>query len=233
MNAEQRARDAFERLRQIADPEHAAGAVRYGVRGVEVLGIRTPDLRTLARELGMDQALAEALWRIPTLETRALAGMVADPEAFNCEIAERWAADFDSWALVDGTCFSVLYRCPFAYDLVFKWAEREEEFVRRAAFSLMAKIAISHKTRPDSDLEAFYPLIERHAGDGRNFVKKAVNWALRQIGKRNAALNASAIEVGERLLDREEPSARWIARDALRELRSEPVRRRLGIDVDE
>ena len=229
MTAKKRAREVFERLKEVADPNHAAKANHFGVRGVEVLGIRAPDLKKYARELGKDQALAEALWAYPAFEPRALAGMVADPKIFTRELAERWAVDFDSWALVDAVCFYLLYLCPFAYELCFEWADREEEFIRRAAFALVAKIAISHKKRPDSDLEAFYPLIERHADDGRNFVKKSVNWALRQIGKRSVELNASAIEAGERLLEREEAPARWIARDALRELKSEAVQRRFGL----
>lgn len=233
MDTDRRAKEVFERLKAIADPEHAKKADHFGVRGVEVLGIRAPELKKLAKELGTDQTLAEALWGYPAFEPRALACLLADPKVFSREMAEKWAADFDSWALVDAASFYVLHLCPFAYELCFEWAEREEEFVRRAAFSLMAKIAISHKKRPDSDFEAFFPLIEQHAGDERNFVKKAVNWALRQIGKRNATLNAQAIEVAENLLDREEKSARWIARDALRELRSEAVRRRLGIDAEE
>jgi 3-methyladenine DNA glycosylase AlkD len=141
---------------------------------------------------------------------------------------EAWAADFDNWATVDGTCSYLFCRTPFAYEKAFEWAEREPEFEKRAAFSLMAYLAVHDKKAPDDKIAAFLPIIEKNSYDGRNFVKKAVNWALRQIGKRSLGLNKLAIEAAERIKAQDTAPARWIASDALRELRSPAVRERLS-----
>lgn len=219
--------EIIKRLQALGDPENVKGMARYGIRSAKAFGNRTPDLRRLAREIGPNQELAIALWSRPILETRALAGMIAEPAKFTPELADEWASEFDNWAICDGTCFNIFFKTEFAYRKCFEWAEREEEFVRRAGFALMAKLAISHKDRPDRDFEAFYPVIRKHATDSRNFVKKAVNWALRQIGKRNPALNKSAIVLAREIASFDSSAARWIAADALRELESDAVQKRL------
>jgi 3-methyladenine DNA glycosylase AlkD len=230
VNTKEKLNAIIHRLEALADPRNVEGMARYGITSARAYGVPTPEMRKLAKEFGPDQELAEALWKIHSHETRIIAALVAEPDKFSEELADGWVQDFDNWAVCDGACFNIFYKTEFAYRKSFEWCRDEREFVRRAAFALMAKIAISHKWRPDADLEKFYPVIRRYCTDERNFVKKAVNWCLRQTGKRNAALNASAIKLAEEMAGLDSKSARWIARDALRELRSDAVRKRLGID---
>jgi 3-methyladenine DNA glycosylase AlkD len=220
----------IKRLEALADPRNVEGMARYGITSARVFGVPTPEMRKLAKEFGPDQELAEALWDIHSHETRIIAALVAETDKFSEELADNWVRDFDNWAVCDGACFNLFFKTEFAYRKPFEWCRDDKEFVRRAAFALMAKIAVSHKWRPDVDLEKFFPIIKRYCTDERNFVKKAVNWCLRQIGKRNAALNASAVKLAEELAGYDSKAARWIARDALRELRSVAVRKRLGIE---
>ncbi|HUY99909.1 MAG TPA: DNA alkylation repair protein [Thermomicrobiaceae bacterium] len=215
-------------LRELARPDALPGMARYGIAtGSALGGISVPTLRALARRLGRDHALAEALWASGIHEARLLASMVDDPSEVTEEQAERWSTDFDSWDVVDTTCGDLLDRTPFAVAKAVEWSGREQEFVRRAGFVLMAALAVHDRAAPDDTFLAFLPLIERRAGDRRNFARKGVNWALRQIGKRNPALNAAAIATAERILSDGPREARWVASDALRELRSDAVRRRL------
>lgn len=204
-----------------------AGMARYGIHSVRAFGVRTPVMRDLARRIGRDHPLALALWREGIYETRQVAAMIADPGQFTRADADAWVLDCDNWAICDGLCFNLLHRLPYAWELCLTWADREEEFVRRAAFSLMAKLAIARKKTPDVEFLTFLPVIERAAGDGRNGVKKAVNWALRQIGKRSLELLPEAIAAAGRIAAQGTPSARWIAADALRELRAPAVHERL------
>ncbi len=219
--------EILDRLRAAADPDAVAGMARYGIVGQEVLGVKVPVLRALAKETGRDHALALRLWAYPSRETRVLATMVDRPQWVDEAQMEAWAADFDSWEVCDQACGNLFAYTPFAYAKAMAWSARAGEFVKRAGFVLMADLAHKDKKTSDEALAAFFPVIEREAADDRNFVKKAVNWALRDIGKRNAALNAQAVAVAGRLIERAEPAARWNGRDAWRELTSDAVHARL------
>ena len=221
--------EIIERLQSQRNPDAVAGMARYGIVGQEVFGVKVPILRAMAREAVPDHALALRLWAYPSRETRVLATMIDRPPWVDEAQMEAWAADFDSWEVCDQACGNLFAHTPFAYAKAMAWSARPEEFVKRAAFVLMADLAHKDKKTSDEALLAFLPAIEREADDGRNFVKKAVNWALRDIGKRNAALNVQAVAVARRLAERPEPPARWNGRDARRELTSEAVQKRLGL----
>jgi 3-methyladenine DNA glycosylase AlkD len=215
------------RLQSLADPRNREGMIRFAVANESALGVSTPVVKKLAREIGRDQALAEALWKKGVFEARALAALIGEPNKVTEELMERWAKDFDSWAICDGCCLALFDKTPFAYRKALAWSRRQEEFVKRAGFSLMAVLAVHDKAAGDAKFLKFLPVIKRESDDDRNFVKKAVNWALRQIGKRNLRLNQAAVAAAEEIRAIDSRSARWIAADALRELRSEPVLRRL------
>jgi 3-methyladenine DNA glycosylase AlkD len=185
-----------------------------------------PLLRALAKDIGKDHALAMRLWKSGIHEARILAGLIAVPSLTTEALMETWAKDFDSWDVCDQVCSNLFDKTAHAYGKALEWSRRKEEFVRRAAFVIMAATAVHDKHSPDERFEAFFPSIEAAASDERNFVRKAVNWALRQIGKRNKHLHAQAIAVAQGLRNREEKSARWIAADALRELHSAAVMKR-------
>jgi 3-methyladenine DNA glycosylase AlkD len=220
--------DVIRELRSMADPAQLAGMARFGINTERTLGgIGLPALRSLAKRLGRDHDLAAELWASGIHEARLVAAMVDDPSAVTEAQMEAWAADFDSWDVVDGTVSGLFDRTPFAWAKVVEWSSREEEFVKRAAFAMMASLAVHDKAASDEAFIELLPVIEREAGDRRNFVRKAVNWALRQIGKRNLALNAEAIATAERIHAGGPRSAKWVASDALRELRSDAVQKRL------
>ena len=221
------AKEVVARLREMGSPDGLAGMARYGIVTENALGVSVPALRGLAREVGKDHALALALWETGVHEARMLAGLVDDPVAVTEEQMEAWACDFDSWDLCDGVCANLFDRTLFAYAKAREWAGREATFTKRAGFALMAALAVHDKKAPDEEFLGFLPLIVREATDGRNFVKKAVNWALRQIGKRDRALHAAAIEAARSIHVLDAKAARWIAADALRELESQAVRARL------
>ena len=221
-----RVAEVLDRLKAMANPEQLAQEARLGIKTDGGLGISVWDLRKLAKEIGKDQPLAEALWVTEIREARLLAGYVADPEQISEKVIEEWVADFDSWDIVDQVSDVFLFS-PFAYAKAFEWSTRPEEFVKRTAFVLVAGLAFYDKEASDEKRMQFFPIILREARDERNFVKKAVNWALRNIGKRNLALNAKAIEVAEEMAEIDSKAARWNAKDALRELRSEKVQERL------
>lgn len=211
------------RLQEQRDPAAVAGMARYAITGPEVFGVKVPVLRAMAKEAGRDHALAAQLWAYPSRETRILATMIDHWRWVDEPQMEAWAADFDTWELCDQACGNLFAYTPFAYAKALEWSARPEAFVKRAGFVLMADLAHRDKKTADEALAAFLPIIEREAADDRNFVKKAVNWALRDIGKRNLSLNAQAIAVAERLIARSEPAARWNGRDARRELTSDKV----------
>jgi 3-methyladenine DNA glycosylase AlkD len=215
-------------LRSKADPSQLEGMARFGISTEGTLGgIGLPALRAMAKRIGPSHDVATGLWASGIHEARLLAGMVDDPSAVTEEQMEAWAADFDSWDVVDGTVSSLFDKTPFAWRKVVEWSSREEEFVKRAAFAMMASLAVHDKKAPDAAFLVLLPIIEREAGDPRNFVRKAVNWALRQIGKRNASLNAAAIAAAERTHATGPRPAKWVVSDALRELRSDAVQHRL------
>jgi len=219
--------DILQRLKALANPEAVAGMARFGINPENTYGISIPVLRKMAREIGRDHALAQELWSSGVHEARILASMIDDPRLVSEEQMDRWAADFDSWDVCDQCCGNLFDKTEFAYRKAVEWAARDEEFVKRAGFALMAWLAFHDKRAPDEAFLAFLPVIKRESIDGRNFVKKAVNWALRHIGKRNAALNITAIQTAKEIQAAGSKPGRWIAADALRELTSDKVQERL------
>jgi 3-methyladenine DNA glycosylase AlkD len=209
-------------------PENIEGMARFGITSKKAYGVPMPVLRKLAREIGKDHDLARRLWATDVLDARTLAALIDDPEQVTEEQMESWVADFDNWAICDTCCGSLFDRTKLAYRKAADWSRREEEFVKRAGFALMAWLAVHDKEAEDRRFERFFAAIKRESSDERNYVKKAVNWALRQIGKRSAALNRKAIALAEEIRETDSRAARWIAADALRELRSEAVQRRLS-----
>ena len=218
----------LERLRALGSPAAAEGAARYGIRVANLWGVSAPDLRRLAREIGRDRKLASQLWRTGVHDARLLATLIDDPARVTPPQMERWARDFNSWAVCDAACCCLFDKTPYACDKAVEWTHRKPEYVKRAGFVLMAALAVHDKKAPDERFEVFLPLLVKHATDERNFVKKAVNWALRQIGKRNRRLNSLAIRTAEDIRRIDSRAARWIASDALRELTSDKVRARLA-----
>lgn len=221
--------DVMERLASLADSRNVEGMARFGISTTNTLGISVTTLRAIAKEIGRDHDLALRLWDSGVHEARMLATLVDDPRAVTEEQAERWALDFDSWDICDGCCM-LFRRTPFAWEKAREWSARPEEFVKRAAFALMATLGVHNKQVPDERFLELLPIIEREAGDERNFVRKAVNWALRQVGKRNPRLNLAAVETARRIRAGGTKSGRWIAADALRELTGPAVRARLGME---
>ena len=217
----------LKRLRSLSDPKAVEGMARYGINPEKTLGVSIPNLRKIAKETGKNHALAGKLWSSGIHEARILAGMVECPEEVTEQQMEQWVSGFDSWDVCDQCCANLFEKTGFAYRKAAEWSSREEEFVKRAGFVLMARLAVSDKKAVDREFKRFFPLIRREAVDNRNFVKKAVNWALRQIGKRNLDLNREAIKVAERLRTTDSKSARWIGSDAVRELAGEAVQKRL------
>jgi 3-methyladenine DNA glycosylase AlkD len=214
-------------LEGVADPSRLPGMARVGIRVDHALGVSIPDCRRIARGHRNDHALALDLWAAGLHEGRILASMIDDPTQVTPAQMEAWAADFDSWDVCDQVCSNLFGPSVHAYPAARAWVRRDEEFVKRAGFTLIAERAVHDRDRDDGFWVGWFPVIRAGAGDERRYVKKAVNWALRQIGKRNEALNAFAIAEAEALLELDSPGARWIARDALRELRSDAVRARL------
>ncbi|PYV16351.1 MAG: DNA alkylation repair protein [Acidobacteria bacterium] len=227
MAAETSIQAVLGKLDCLANPKVREAMARFAVPTDRALGIPVPVLQKLARELGHNHRLAQQLWHSRIHEARHLAAMIEQPELVTERQLERWVKDFDSWDVTDGCCFNLIAKTRFAWPKAREWSGRREEFVKRAGFALMAALAVHDKGAPDTRFRACLPLIERQAGDDRNFVKKAVNWALRQIGKRNSRLNRAAIASARRIRKQETRAARWIAADALRELESDAVQRRL------
>jgi 3-methyladenine DNA glycosylase AlkD len=219
--------EVMARLRSLAQPGNLEGMKRFGIPTEHALGIPIPALRKLAKEIGRDHALAGELWATGIHEARMLATLVDDPEEVTDAQMEAWVLDFASWDLCDQCCSNLFDSTPHAYRKVREWSSREEEFVKRAGFVLMATLSVHDKKADDDAFREFFPIIIREATDDRVYVKKAVNWALRQIGKRNGVLNREAIRIAEEIRAIDSKAARWIASDALRELTGEKVQDRL------
>ena len=217
------AKTILKKLKSMGSARNVAGMARYGISTEGTLGISLPVLRKMSREIGWDHKLAQALWVSGIHEARILAGLVDEPASVTERQMERWALDFDSWDVCDLVCSNLFDRTPWAYRKAHEWSARKETFVKRAGFVLMAALSVHDKTAPDAAFTQFLPVIRREAGDDRNFVKKAVNWALRQIGKRNPALNRAAVRAARGIQRLDTRSARWIAADALRELTSAKI----------
>lgn len=219
--------DAVGALRSASDPHVLSTMDRAGIRRDAALGVTLPAIRQIAAHILPRHRLAQDLWSTGIHEARLLAALVDKVNAVTPEQMEQWAQDFDSWDLCDCVCGNLFDRTPHAAAKAVTWSKRQEEFVKRAGFVLMASLAVHDKSLPDPAFEDFMPLIEQQAGDDRNYVRKAVSWALRQIGKRNLALNAAAVACAGRIVLQESRSARWIAAEALRELQSPGVHARL------
>ena len=206
-------------LEGLTNPVNVAGMARFGITGQRLLGISVGQLRLLAKRIGRNQAVAEALWASGIFEARILAAFVAEPAAVTRRQASAWAKDFECWADCDGVCIHLFRKTPFAHDLAVAWSRRREELVKRAGFTMMATLAVHDKMAGDEVFCAYLSRVEAESTDERHNVRKGVNWALRQIGKRNCNLNLEAIRVADRIRQQDSRAARWIASDALRELK--------------
>ncbi len=220
-------KEIVERLRSLGNPVDREGMLRFAVANENALGIRSPVIKKMAREIGRNHELAQELWATGIHEARSLAVFIEEPAKVTKAQAEQWLRDFDSWATCDGCCLYLFAYLPFAWRKVFEWSRREREFEKRAAFSLVAVLTVHDKNAPEEKFLKFLPVIKRAATDERNFVRKAVNWALRQIGKRNRELNRAAIRTAKEVQKLDSRAARWIAADALRELTGDAIQRRL------
>ena len=220
-------KDVLDKLQSKAKPEQLEGMAKYGMTVEKRLGVSVPDMRKLAKELGRDHKLALSLWRTGIAEARIVAGMIGDPAKLTEEQMEEWVKDINSWDVCDQVCMNLFEKNQLAWKKIVDWSEREEEFVKRTAFSLIACLAWHDKKASDEKFIELLPVIIRAATDERNFVKKAVNWALRNIGKRNLNLNEAAINTAREIQRLDSKAARWIAADAIRELESEAVQIRL------
>jgi 3-methyladenine DNA glycosylase AlkD len=219
--------ETLEALKILGDPEKAEGMTRYGISKVGTLGVSMPALKELAKGIGVRHGLAIELWQSGVHEARILAALVAEPSRVDRELMEAWVHDFDSWDVCDQVCSYLFSRTRLAYEVIPDWTRSEEEFVRRAGFVMIAVLAVHDKKAGDEAFLGFFHLMEQRANDDRNYVKKAINWAIRQIGKRNLRLREECMILASRIQAQGSPSARWIASDALRELSSKEVERRL------
>jgi len=217
----------IEILHEQAQPDKLEGMARYGMTTTDRLGINIPVLRKLAKQIGPDHKLAIDLWRTGIAEARILAALIDDPKDVSREQMEEWVSDFDSWDVCDQVCLNLFDKTPLVWEAIQAWSCREEEFVKRAAFAMIAATAWHDKEVDDAIFIDLIPLIHTAADDERNYVKKGVSWALRHIGKRSLTLNKHAIRAAEALLERESKSARWIGRDALKDITRESIQQRL------
>ena len=218
----------LDQLKARAKPDQLAGMARFGLTGEKRLGVAVPDMRKIAKEIGQDQSLSLALWRTGITDAMIVASMVSVPAEVTEAQMEAWVLDFDAWDLCDQVCMNLFEKTPFAWKKIVDWSTREEEFVKRAAFALAACLAWHDKQAPDQSFIELLPLIKAAATDGRNLVKKAVSWSLRNIGKRNPRLNEVALEAADTLREMDSKTARWIASDAIRDLTSETTARRFA-----
>jgi len=216
--------EIIEKLEKLSKPEELEGMKRFGINPENTYGIRMPVLKKIAKEYKNNHELAMDLWKIDTRETRIIASLVDVPEMVSPEQMDKWADEFSYWELCDQCCINLFRKTEHAYDKIIEWTESEKEFVKRAGFALIAVLAVHDKKQNDQTFIDLLKLVKREARDERNFVKKAVNWALRQIGKRNNVLNKEAIATAYEIDKIDSISAHWIAKDALRELTSEKVK---------
>ena len=223
--------DVIAELKSMGDAKSKAGMARYGIRSEQALGVSIPTLQGLAKKIGKNQRLADRLWSSAIHEARILACMIADPLLITDAQLERWVIEIDSWDLCDQCCNRLFSKTAIARKKALAWSQRPEEFVKRAGFVLMAVMAVHDKKASDLQFDPFLKQIKKEATDDRNFVKKAINWALRQIGKRNRALNRKAIAMAEEIQQIESGAARWVANDALRELKSAKIQKRLSQQI--
>ena len=222
-----KADEVVKKLKKLENNSNKTGMARYGINTENAFGISIYVLRPMAKEIGKDHKLALQLWKTKIHEVMILAAFIDEPEKVTEKQMESWVRDFNSWDVVDLTCSDLFDKTPFAWKKAVEWSARKEEFVKRAGFTLMAALAVHDKKAPDREFMKLFPIIKRESTDERNFVRKAVNWALRNIGKRNKNLNKEAIKLAKEIQKIDDKTARWIASDALRELIGEKVQKRL------
>jgi 3-methyladenine DNA glycosylase AlkD len=221
---DERARAILASLERRGSKRNRDGMARYAITAPKVFGVSVGTLRDLSKGVGRSHELAEALWQSGWYEARMMTAFVDEPARVTPAQMDRWAREFDNWAICDALCFHLFDRTPHAWRKIELWSARRAEFVRRAAFALLAGVALHDKTTGNAPFLRSLKLIERGATDERNFVKKGVSWALRSVGRRNAELNAAAVALARRLAASSDRAARWVGKDALRELTSAPVR---------
>lgn len=214
-------------LKRHYNPRNLEGMARYGINVEKAFGLNVPMIREIAKRIGKNHILALKLWESGYHEAQHIASMIDDPKLVTESQMNKWVRDFNSWDICDGTCSNLFRKTQYAFEKIFEWSEKKEEFIRRAGFSLLAYIAVHDKKRDDKDFLKFFPLIKKHSVDERNFVKKAVNWALRQIGKRSRYLNKEALKLAKEIHTLDSKSAKWIANDAIRELTNPKIMIRL------
>jgi 3-methyladenine DNA glycosylase AlkD len=221
--------EVINKLKAKAEPEYRKKMAYFNISTDKALGVRTPDVRKIAKQYKNDHDLAISLWESGVHETRTLATLIADPQKMSVKKMESWLSDAYSWDLCDSMCFNLIHRHERAWALPEKWMQLEDEYTKRAAFALIAKLALGNKNVKDQIYVDYLELIPNYAADDRDMIKKGVSWAVRQIGKRNLALNPYAISTAEILADSDNKGARWAGKDALRELRSDAVQKRLRL----
>jgi 3-methyladenine DNA glycosylase AlkD len=217
----------ISKLKSMRNPRNIEGMARFGISTKNTLGIPIPVLRGIAKKEGKSHELALALWKSGIHEARILAAFVDKCDEVTENQMDEWVLDFDSWDVCDQVCSNLFDKTPFAHAKAIEWSRRKEEFVKRAGFAMMAALAVHDKVAKDEEFTKFFPLILAGSTDERNFVRKAVNWALRQIGKRNAALHKKALSAAKEIAKMDSKAARWIAADAIRELESDAVRKKI------
>lgn len=213
---------------ELSNPDEIEGMKRFGINPEHTYGLRMPVIKKIAKDYKNDHELALKLWQINTRETRILASLVDNPDKVTSEQMDEWANDFDYWEICDQCCINLFRKTPFAYDKIYQWSENKKEFVKRAGFALIAILAVHDKKKSDETFIELLDLIEKESSDNRKMVKKAVNWGLRQIGKRNSNLNKIAIEKANEILKMDSKPGNWIAKNALKELESEKLQERLN-----
>lgn len=226
---DRRVKDVLASLERRGSKRNRDGMARYGIVSDKAFGVSVGDLRRLGKELGKNHQLAVALWNTGWYDARMLVPFVGEPDRLTPAQMDRWARDFDNWAICDGVCFHLFDRSPHAYRKVSAWAKSREEFVRRAAFALAASLALHDRQAPDKLFDKILPLIERAATDPRNFVKKGVSWALRGIGMRSPALHKKSLALARCLAASTDPAARWVGHDAIRDLSRPMIVKRAAV----
>lgn len=218
--------EVLKYLKKNGSRKNIEGMKRFGIAAPKAFGGNAPAIRKCAKEIGTDHILAQKLWDTGYHEARIIAALIADPEKTTKKLMERWVSQCDNWAVCDACCGELFDYTPYAIAKAREWSSRKKEFVKRAGFVLMAELAVHNTELNDAVFISFFPLMIRESHDERNFVKKAVNWALRQIGKRNETLHPKALRIAKKLSESPDPTARWIGRDAIKDLHSASVKRK-------
>jgi 3-methyladenine DNA glycosylase AlkD len=221
--------EVLDKLTNMAKADQLEGMAHFGIVGDQRMGVSVPDMRKIAKGIGKDHQLALELWDTGIPEAMIVAGMVAEPDKLTETQMEDWVVDINSWDVCDQVCMNLFEKSAYVEQKIYEWSEREEEFVKRTAFALIACLAWHDKDANDQAFSKYFPVIKNGSTDDRNFVKKAVNWALRNIGKRNIELNQAALQVAREIQAIDSKSSRWIASNAIRELESDKVQERLRV----